>query len=349
MFERILVPLDGSQLSTCSLPHAVAMAQASGATITLLHVMERQAHNAAISPVDWQLRKTEAQTYLDEISNQLATFTTVERQNVLLEGRVADRILEYAQQEEIDLVVLSSHGQGGINGWNVSSIAQKVIHRIGTSILLVRAYQMDHECQSGNWSALDYRQVMAPLDGSQRAEHILPFATSLAGQHEAKLHLIHVVAPPVLFQRMPLTAEDEGLSRQIVERNQQQATAYFEQLRSRLIPQPQIHVLTSDNIPAALHKFTQQQEIDLVVLSAHGYSGQGQWPYGSLVTSFIDHGTTPILMLQDMPSFNFEQTQAERASEAINKQAMRPPTDEREEAEINQQIERVNPNVPTAI
>lgn len=349
MFERILVPLDGSQLSTCSLPHAVAMAQASGATITLLHVIERQVNNVAISPVDWQLRKTEAQTYLDEISNQLATFTTVELQSVLLEGRVADRILEYAQQEQIDLVVLSSHGQGGINGWNVSSIAQKVIHRISTSILLVRAYQMDYECQSGNWAARHYNQLIVPLDGSQRAEHVLPFATSLAGQQAAKLALVHVVVPPVMFQRMPLTAEDEQLAQRVFERNQEQAGAYFEQLRTRLVPQPQIQLLTSDNIPATLHKFAQQQEGDLVVMSAHGHSGQRQWPYGSLVASFIDHGTTTILMLQDMPSFNFEQTQAERTAEAMNKGAMRPPADEREHADIHQHIERVNSNVPTAI
>ena len=349
MFERILVPLDGSQLSTCSLPHAVAMAQASGATITLLHVMERRVNNTAISPVDWQLRKTEAQTYLDEISSQLANFTTVTIQTVLLEGRVADRILEYVQQEKIDLVTPSSHGQGGINGWNVSSIALKVIHRLATSILLVRAYQMDHECQSGNWAAHQYQQIMAPLDGSQRAEHILPLTASLAGQQEAKLHLVHVVAPPVMFQRMPLTAEDEQLAQRVFERNQEQAATYFEQLRLRLVPQPQFHLLTGDNIPAILHNFTQQQEVDLVVLSAHGHSGQRQWPYGSLVASFIAHGTTPILMLQDMPNSNFEQTQAERAAEALNKQAMRPPVDEREQAEIYQQIERVNSNVPTAI
>ena len=54
-------------------------------------------------------------------------------------------------------------------------------------------------------------------------------------------------------------------------------------------------------------------------------------------------------MLQDMPNSNYEQTQAERAAEALNKQAMRPPVDEREQAEIYQQIERVNSNVPTAI
>lgn len=349
MFKRILVPLDGSQLSTCTLPHVVAMAQASNATITLLQVMEREANSAVINPVDWQLRKTEAQTYLDEISAQLAPFTDAQIETVLLEGRVADRILEYAQHAEIDLVALSSHGQGGINGWNVSSIAQKVIQRIGISILLVRAYQMGVECQRGQWAALHYEQILAPLDGSQRAEHVLPFATSLASQQEAQLHLVHVVAPPVVFQRMPLTSEDEQLAKALFERNQQQAAAYFEQIGARLSPRPQTHVLTGTNIPAALHTFTHQQGIDLVIVSAHGHGGQRQWPYGSLVSSFIDHGVTPILMLQDMPNTSFPQTPAERAAAAINKQAARSPADVREQAESYQQLERVNPNVPTAI
>ncbi len=324
MFEKIVVPLDGSAFATSVIPHVVAMVQATLANVALLRVVVNEASTTtAISPVDWQLQKSEAQAYLDEVTTRLATVSQLSPEAVLLEGRAADRIIEYAQQSDCDLVALSSHGQGGLNGWNVSSVAQKVIHRVNKSILLVRAYQMDVENQAGNWTGVRYRRILVPLDGSPRAEHVLPIATSLAEWHQAELLLVHVITYPPMFQRMPLTAEERALAEQLFERNQTQATKYFEQLRSRLLPEPQTHVIAGENMLAALYNFVEQQATDLIILSAHGYSAQSQWPYGSLVTSFIEHGSTSLLVLQDMPPNAIEPTAAEIATEAFKKRETR--------------------------
>lgn len=334
MFEKIVAPLDGSVFAASVIPHLITMVQATNAHITLLRVMVRDTGApVAVSPFDWQLQKTEAQAYLDEMSNRLTQRIGVQPETVLLEGRAADRIIEYAQQADCDLVVLSSHGEGGLNGWNVSSIAQKVIYRIGRSILLVRAYQMETghmeaghmEAGHSPHEALRYRRIVVPLDGSPRAEHVLPIATALAEWHGAELLLVHVVTRPTMIQRMPLTAEENALAEQLFERNQAQAHKYLEQLHSRLQPVPQIHVITGENMPATLHRFVAQQAADLLLLSAHGHSAQPQWPYGSLATSFIEHGATSLLILQDMPPSAIEPTAAELAVEAIKKQATRPP------------------------
>jgi len=325
MFEKIVAPLDGSAFAMSVIPHVVAMSQAMAAKVALLRVMVNEASTSTvISPVDWQLQKFEAQIYLEEITNRLAELIQERPDAVLLEGRAADRIIEYAQHSDCDLVALSSHGQGGLNGWNVSSVAQKVIHRVNKSILLVRAYQMDVENQLGTWAGLRYRRIIVPLDGSPRAEHILPIATALAAWHQAELLLVHVVTYPTMFQRMPLTAEERSLAKQLFDRNQTQANKYFDQLRSRLMPEPQTHIITGDNILATLHNFVNQQAADLIILSAHGHSAQSQWPYGSLVTSFIEYGSTSLLILQDMPPNAIEPTAAELATEAIKKREARP-------------------------
>lgn len=325
MFEKIIAPLDGSALAAGVIPHVVAMTQATGAQVTLLRVIVRDgASPAAVSPVEWQLQKTEAQTYLDDMSNRLAQLTTPPLETVLLEGRAADRIIEYAQQANCDLIVLSSHGQSGLHGWNVSSIAQKVIHRVGKSILLVRAYQMVTADQVSESDGLHYRRIVVPLDGSPRAEHVLPVATALAQWHGAELLLVHVVTRPIMLQRMPLTTEEVALADHLFERNQAQAHKYFEHLQMRLQPEPQTHVLANDNVAAALHKFIAQQEADLVVMSAHGHSGQHQWPYGSLVTGFVDYGATSLLIVQDMAADVLEPTAAELAAEVIRRQSTRP-------------------------
>jgi nucleotide-binding universal stress UspA family protein len=128
---------------------------------------------------------------------------------------------------------------------------------------------------------------------------VLPIATVLA--EHAALWLVHVVARPELFQRMPLTTEEQTLLEQIVQRNQQQATRYLEQLQARLTPTPRINIMGNDTAATMLHHFVAQEQIDLVVLCAHGFSGQAQWPFGSLAHSFINYGETPLLIVQDMP------------------------------------------------
>lgn len=317
MLDKVLVPLDGSPLATCVFPHLVAITRATEAHITLLRVTEKQNQaSGQVNPVDWQLGKVEAQMYLDEVGERLRQFVSQTPESQVLEGPSAERIIEYAQKNDHDLVVLSTHGQGGLNGWTISSVAQKVIHRAGKSILLVPAYNAATCGQEGNWDDIHYRRIMVPLDGSQRAESVLPVATALAQQHGAELILVHVVARPEMIQRMPLTAEDNALSDQVVERNQIQAQRYFEQLQNRLSPTPQTRVVVNGQVAAALHKFVEQEQIDLVLLCAHGNSGQNQWPYGSVVTSFITYGATPLLIMQDLPAHEIEPTRAERATNA---------------------------------
>jgi len=232
----------------------VAITRATEAQITLLRVTETNNDlPGRVNPVDWHLSKVEAQMYLDEIAERLSEFIEQKPDTQVLEGPAAERIIEYAQKHDFDLVVLSTHGQGGLNGWNVSSVAQKVINRIGKSILLVPAYASDASCQEGNWGSIHYQIILAPLDGSQRAESVLPIAAAMAQQHRAELILAHVVTRPEMIQRMPLTAEDTMLADQIIERNQMQANRYFEQLENRLDPKPKTRVLVNEHVTATLY------------------------------------------------------------------------------------------------
>ncbi len=313
MFDKILVPLDGSLVADCVLPHVAALARQDNQSITLLRVMEPHSPGGtAISPVDWQLQKSEAKSYLEETEAALGSLVAGDPTVALLDGRSAERIIEYAEQDESDLVVLSSHGESGLHRWNVSSTTQKVIYRVGRSVLLVRAYQADTAIDRDDLQPVRYRRILVPLDGSQRAEHVLPTATALAEEHEAELLLVHVVTKPTLMQRMPLATEDAALVEAIFERNQSYAERYFQQLRGRLPSNAQSHVLSNTNVPAALHEFVNQNQIDLVLLSAHGSSGEGQWPFGSIVSSFVNFGLTPLLIMQDMPGRLAEPSYVER-------------------------------------
>lgn len=318
MPQKILAPLDGSSLACGVLPHIVALARLEDVQVGLIRVMEAPRHaTAQLDPVDWQLRKAEAQAYLEEVASRL-TAHGVEVAIEVLEGPTADRIIEYAHHNDFDLIALSSHGQSGLTGWTISSVAQKVVQRARQSILLVPAYHSSAmSCQDGDLGNLRYQRILAPLDGSPRAEFILGRAELLARRHDAALLLAHVVTPPFMLQRMPLTDEDHELIRRVMERNRNEAERYLEQLKSRLSPEPCTYVIEHEHVPAALQDFIRKQGVDLVFLSAHGYVHEDKRPYGNLVANLMTYGAVPIIVIQDLAYEEIEPTQAELAFNAV--------------------------------
>jgi len=306
MFETILVPLDGSQLADCVLPHVVAIARPFGAETTLLRVLEKNHAGTSAQLFDllnWQINKTRAGLYLDKIQARLQK-SNIRVRTEVLEGLIAEGITEYAQTQGIKLIILSSHGRHGLTQWGISSVTQKIILSAQTSLLIIRAHQ--YGVGSGELTETPiYQHILVPLDGSQRAENVLPIITQLANFHKSQIHLVQVVQTPEMARQMPPAREDIELSDRVVERNRKEAERYLEQLKSRSYLEGitvQTHLITSDNTAVALHQLGEQEHIDLVALSAHGYSGNHQWPYGNMVNNFIMYGRVSLLIVQDLPS-----------------------------------------------
>jgi nucleotide-binding universal stress UspA family protein len=311
MFEHILIPLDGSSLAECVLPHGLSVARAIGAKVTLMQVVEQAetgGRTQAIDPLEWHYSQAEAVAYLEDVAERLrmAGLTT---EHALLEGEPAVRVIDHAQAKHADLILLSSHGRSGLSGWNVSSVVQKILARAHLSILLIPAYQP----KTAELSGLRYRRILAPLDGSQRAECVVPFATALASRHQSQLILAHVVRRPELPRRAPPSKEDQALADALTERNRVEASRYLEELQSRLSLPVETRLLVSEDVAATLQQLALEEDVDLVALSAHGYSGGTRWPHGSLTTSFILYGNKPLLIVQDLPRQVIEPTAAELA------------------------------------
>ena len=109
MFDPILVPLDGSRLAECVLPHVVAIARSFDAEITLLRMLEKKQANASAQLFDllnWQINKTEAALYLEKIKERFQE-SGLRVQTIVLEGLVGEGITEYAQNQGMKLIILS--------------------------------------------------------------------------------------------------------------------------------------------------------------------------------------------------------------------------------------------------
>ncbi|MHB1355169.1 MAG: universal stress protein [Anaerolineae bacterium] len=336
MFSRILVPLDGSALAERTIPHAEQFARLFGADIILLQVLEPTSYHEnpiAVDPLSWQIRKAEAEIYMQGIVARIRENLGEPPPNAaeehkdrvtyaIREGKISENIVDFAHAEKIDLLVISTHGSGGLSRWGMSSVAQKVTNLIYLNVLLVRAF-----CQSEDDRSVYYRRILLPIDNSRRAELSLSAGIALSqgevSQRTAslaettenpKLVLAAVIKPPDIPIPKPYPAEIDGLSEQLMRVSRNAVKTYLDMIQERLPVESEACVVESDNVTAAIQELADKEGIDLIVLSAHGYSGQ-LTPYGAVTRSYMEYGTKSVLIIQDVPLSEAKPTAAGIAAE----------------------------------
>ena len=300
MIKNILVPCDRSSLAESALPHAISMATAFNGQITLLHVLEPNVDinkNRSPDPFEWQIRKAEAKSYIDSLHDRLKDVVNL-TDSYVLEGRADERIIDFAHEKHADLIILNSYGQTGANSWNVSNVVQKVMARSFIPTLVVRGSSFLSPPE--NLIKYQYKRLLVGLDGSPRSEWVLPLATALAQQHGCLLILAHIVRKPELPHLVPLKEEDILLADNLVERNRIEAEGYLKGIQTRLPVESEVHLVVSTNITESLHSMVDKEQVDLVLLSAHVFSGIRHRPFGNTALNFIAYGNTPLLVVQDL-------------------------------------------------
>lgn len=143
MYRKILVPLDGSKVAEGVLRHARSLAYSEGAELILLNVAANPAADFAFSDpglAQDAIREQEEKSkkYMDSIEDDLrsAGFRT---SSLLRIGSVAEVILEVAEELQVDVIAMSTHGRTGPARWLLGSIAERVVHNSKVPVLLIRA------------------------------------------------------------------------------------------------------------------------------------------------------------------------------------------------------------------
>ncbi len=146
MFNTMLVPLDGSDLAECTLEEAKNIARGcNAAELILFRVVEpfsaeavaalAEAGDNVLGKIESE-RRQEAKDYLSRVSAGLKA-EGITCRAVLADGRAADEILDYAAQNHVDLIVMSTHGRSGLSRWLSGSVAEKVSRHSAIPVLLV--------------------------------------------------------------------------------------------------------------------------------------------------------------------------------------------------------------------
>ncbi len=146
MFDRIMIPLDGSELAEQALPRAAYLAAATGGVLHLVRVIEPPAAvrtQGLGAPVNVHAesiatQRQEAAAYLERLEREGRTVQTR-----LLDGYTAAVLIDYVREATIDLVVLTTHGRSGLTRWALGSVADRVVRGGAPAVLLVNAETID--------------------------------------------------------------------------------------------------------------------------------------------------------------------------------------------------------------
>jgi nucleotide-binding universal stress UspA family protein len=269
--KKILVPLDGSELSERALPYATELARAQGASLTLVRVVEFQSWS-----FDGGYGYMDAVTY-DELIGAIRGDATdslarnrdqlsaagVTAETKLVEGVTASAsILDCEAELSPDLVIAATHGRSGIARFALGSVADRLVREGSAPVLLIPAF--------GDGGAHLARAVV-PLDGSSLAERVLPIVEDLAGRPLTEVMLLTAVSS------QPINATPNAAFASAVA-----ATEYLNGVAKRL-DQHGLHatvkVVVSDPAEAIEHAAA---GADLVIMSTHGRGGLDRMRHGSV-------------------------------------------------------------------
>ena len=148
MYKYILAPLDGSETAEQVLPHAVAHAKQFDAELLLLRVLEPLPRDRGLPPRAITMAEEQtsmlAREYLERIASDIREQGGRVRADTI-EGRPPAEILRFAEENQVDLIVLCSRGQSGLSRWLMGSVADRVVRGSAVPILLVRPQEEKKE------------------------------------------------------------------------------------------------------------------------------------------------------------------------------------------------------------
>jgi nucleotide-binding universal stress UspA family protein len=295
-FREVLACVDGSEFDLGVMAHARAVACALGAHLTLLRVLETADADAVpADPLDWGIRRREARAHLDRLLAQLGELEAGVGAE-LIQGRAAEQICGWVAHHDVDLTVLCSHGSHGVSDWDLASTARKLIDGTPGSLLLIPATAAVASKE------VAYRRILVPLDGSPRAESVVPIALRIAAFEGAELSFVHLLPEPEITRIGPLDAEGAELERRVAEHNERVASAYLDRLRARVGcggVRVRGQVVRDGSVRGRLDRVIREERADLVVMSAHGHAGRIESPCGSLTEYAVTHATTPLLVVRE--------------------------------------------------
>lgn len=299
--RNILVPLDGSAFGERALPMAFDLARRAGATVHLVHVHDLALlpftfeGYGAFDPVWTERHRADAAAYLENLAARAA------RQGVdvrlrLLEAPVVESIADHAERIDADLIVMTTHGRGGVSRAWLGSVADDLVRVAPMPVLMVRPAETEAEAEE----TASPRHILVPLDGSPLAAAALDEAAAIAALEDARVTLVHVISP-MFAAGPPYAATAASFDDNDFRRERERAERYLRDVAAQLagrVGTVRSLLITHPHAATAIREVVRDEDVDLIVLASHGRSGVARWALGSVADKLIRSGVAPVLVVR---------------------------------------------------
>ncbi len=283
MYRAILIPLDGSAFAESALALAIGLAERSAAVVHIVHVAAAPQEAVAMGE------------YLDAVRARFAHRVGAGIRTALLTGTPEEVIAAYVDAEGVDLVVLATHGRGGVRRAWLGSVAEALITALRTPVLLHRPTAAPTD---GAAEPALPRSVFVPIDRSEVAPGILTAVEPFAGVVGAEVVLAMVIAPldvrAEVVSRMRFASGDESAAV-----HGAAARAYLEALaepmRARGV-RVRVAVFQDTDAATGILQGAAASEADVIAMATHARRGWTRVAMGS-VTDNVVRGTSKTMLL----------------------------------------------------
>jgi nucleotide-binding universal stress UspA family protein len=293
MFENIVVPLDGSSLAEGALATAVHLCRRMRSRLMLVRV-HQPPEMAITRAYEWD-RETRCreERYLEKVAARLREQFDLDAEAILTDGHTADAVGEAAEARTNSLIVMTSHGRTGFSRAWIGSVADAIIRRASTPVLLVR-----HATTGGGGSERPVR-VVVPLDESAVSRRILPCASAVASAFEATLELVRVVTPDDVPDAPPDLADDaSGAALSAAEASLKATAAQLATTAPAL--EVESHALAADSAADAIIRAATPAASTMVAMTTRSH-GLRRLVVGSVADKIIRGGPQFVLLLTPAP------------------------------------------------
>jgi nucleotide-binding universal stress UspA family protein len=304
MYSKLLVPLDGSQLSEAILPYARTLAKTLHLPVDLLHILEPERVEAVSAQVarnahtvEAELRKVNEQ-YLAGVARSFAESVTIHA--TVEVGNPPEVIVDRGAVQKGILIAMSTHGRSGFRRWYLGSVTEKVLRASNDPLLIV------HGKQSESIHEASLKAILVPLDGSPLAERVLPHAAAIARDLQLKVVLVRVYSLAALTYTENSIDEGSpidvaGLTDTLNSEVQRYLEVKVSQLQDEGVKNITREMFAGDAAEKIVD-LTHQVPDSLVAMCTHGRSGIKRWVLGSITDRVVRHSGNPVLVVRSSTS-----------------------------------------------
>jgi len=287
MFDTILFPTDGSDGAEAAFEHVLDLAEAHDATVYVLNVADTardsvtQIQGQVIDTLEREGARVVRETAQRASDRGVTTVTEV------LQGEPYSTIVDYAAANDVDVVVMPTHGRRGLERFLLGSTTERVIRRADVPVLTLRP---DDDVRV----RYPYRNVLMPTDGSATADAALDLAVDLTAAEDAGLHLLSVVDVTSLGidVRADIAVESlEESAADVVESATGTAT------EAGVTP-AETAVELGTSVARVVRSYVDDHDVDLVVVGTHGRTGFDRYVLGSVTEKLVRASPVPVLTVR---------------------------------------------------